>query len=279
MPDRARDVRAHRSAARASRSRPFGGASAVHRATRATMPGVSCECPVELMARPLSRYTCRSEQLAIRILRRSKVAHPTAMTAHQAPAGQPSAQRRGRPRRAHLAALGDASRPQAVEPAAAGAARRGRARIARPAPHAGAARRRRRGTAQRQRTGAGGLGSACRRRARSSASSAEPACSSAPRTTADRRRTIVRLHEELPRGHRRLGRAGARATARHARAPVVAGARAHFMEGWRILHEEATRTSPVDAEDRSGSVDRAQRARRASTPYDFLFRRLERRFG
>ncbi|HTU77637.1 MAG TPA: MarR family transcriptional regulator [Solirubrobacteraceae bacterium] len=65
----------------------------------------------------------------------------------------------------------------------------------------------------------------------------------------DRRRTIVRLHER----HREV----IGAWAEHALAPLratlerlPAPARAHFMDGWRILHEEVTRTAPARVDDR-----------------------------
>jgi DNA-binding MarR family transcriptional regulator len=61
---------------------------------------------------------------------------------------------------------------------------------------------------------------------------------------ADRRRTIVRLNDE---DREIIG-----AWAEQALAPLRGTlerlspqARAHFMEGWRILHEEATRTAPA----------------------------------
>ncbi len=65
---------------------------------------------------------------------------------------------------------------------------------------------------------------------------------------ADRRVTIVRLHEDYrevigPWAQQAL--APLRATLERLPAP----ARAQFIEGWRILHEEATRTAPVDAGD------------------------------
>jgi DNA-binding MarR family transcriptional regulator len=61
----------------------------------------------------------------------------------------------------------------------------------------------------------------------------------------DRRRTIVRLHEDQ--------RAVIGAWAEHALAPLRATlerlsphGRAQFMQGWRVLHEEATRAAPTD---------------------------------
>jgi DNA-binding MarR family transcriptional regulator len=64
----------------------------------------------------------------------------------------------------------------------------------------------------------------------------------------DRRRTIVRLHDD----HREV----IGAWAEQARAPLrgtlerlPARARAQFVEGWRILHEEVTRTTPAAAEE------------------------------
>jgi DNA-binding MarR family transcriptional regulator len=67
---------------------------------------------------------------------------------------------------------------------------------------------------------------------------------------ADRRRTIVRLHADysaLISGWLTLALAPLRGTLERLPAP----ARAQFMQGWRILHEEATRQgSPgVTAED------------------------------
>jgi len=62
---------------------------------------------------------------------------------------------------------------------------------------------------------------------------------------ADRRRTIVRLHDDYQDV---IG-----SWAQHALAPLrntlerlSPAARAHFMQGWRILHEEATKTAPAD---------------------------------
>ncbi len=57
---------------------------------------------------------------------------------------------------------------------------------------------------------------------------------------ADRRRTIVRLHED----YRQLlteWLAEAQAPLRGTLERLPQGARAQFMEGWRILHDEATR--------------------------------------
>jgi DNA-binding MarR family transcriptional regulator len=68
----------------------------------------------------------------------------------------------------------------------------------------------------------------------------------------DRRRTIVRLHEK--------DRAVIGAWADDALAPLRGTlermqprARVHFMEGWRILHEEATRGAPAEDEHCSAS--------------------------
>ncbi len=65
---------------------------------------------------------------------------------------------------------------------------------------------------------------------------------------ADRRRTIVRLHDDY--------RDVIGSWAEQALAPLrgtlerlPARARAQFMEGWRILHEEATRAAPTDDDD------------------------------
>jgi DNA-binding MarR family transcriptional regulator len=62
---------------------------------------------------------------------------------------------------------------------------------------------------------------------------------------ADRRRTIVRLrpdYEEV------IGRWAEQSIAplRDTLERLPVRARAHFMEGWRILHEEATRAAPMD---------------------------------
>jgi DNA-binding MarR family transcriptional regulator len=66
----------------------------------------------------------------------------------------------------------------------------------------------------------------------------------------DRRRTIVRLHEDY-----RQSMEGwlevAIGPVRNALARLSPRARAHFMEGWRILQEEAARRgSPANASDR-----------------------------
>jgi DNA-binding MarR family transcriptional regulator len=64
----------------------------------------------------------------------------------------------------------------------------------------------------------------------------------------DRRRTIVRLHDD----HREvMGRwaAQARAPMRATLERLTPQARAQFVEGWRILHEEVTRTTALDAEE------------------------------
>jgi DNA-binding MarR family transcriptional regulator len=65
---------------------------------------------------------------------------------------------------------------------------------------------------------------------------------------ADRRRTIVRLHEDY---QEMIG-----TWAEQTRAPLRGTlerlsprARAQFIEGWRILHEEATRTATGEVED------------------------------
>jgi hypothetical protein len=65
---------------------------------------------------------------------------------------------------------------------------------------------------------------------------------------ADRRRTIVRLHEDY---QEMIG-----TWAEQTRAPLRGTlerlsprARAQFIEGWRILHEEATRSATGEAED------------------------------
>jgi DNA-binding MarR family transcriptional regulator len=58
----------------------------------------------------------------------------------------------------------------------------------------------------------------------------------------DRRRTIVRLHDDYSEVISEwVGRA--RAPLRGTLERLAPDAREHFMEGWRILHEEATRTS------------------------------------
>lgn len=64
----------------------------------------------------------------------------------------------------------------------------------------------------------------------------------------DRRRTIVRLQER----HREvIGPWAAQALAplRSTLTRLSPRAREHFMQGWRILHEEATRAQAEDAED------------------------------
>jgi DNA-binding MarR family transcriptional regulator len=64
----------------------------------------------------------------------------------------------------------------------------------------------------------------------------------------DRRRTIVRLYDE----HREVIGSWAGQTLAPLRSTLERlspEARAQFMEGWRVLHEEATRTAPIDAED------------------------------
>jgi len=68
---------------------------------------------------------------------------------------------------------------------------------------------------------------------------------------ADRRRTIVSLHVDY--------REVIGSWAEHALAPLrgtlqrlPAPARAQFIEGWRILHEEATRTAPTGNDECSG---------------------------
>lgn len=63
---------------------------------------------------------------------------------------------------------------------------------------------------------------------------------------ADRRRTIVRLHEDY---RDVIGRWAEQALAplRGTLERLPARARAQFMEGWRILHEEAISTAPADA--------------------------------
>ncbi len=67
---------------------------------------------------------------------------------------------------------------------------------------------------------------------------------------ADRRRTIVCLADE----HRNvIGSWAEQALAplRGTLERLPSRARAQFMEGWRILHEEATRTAAIDAEQSS----------------------------
>jgi DNA-binding MarR family transcriptional regulator len=68
---------------------------------------------------------------------------------------------------------------------------------------------------------------------------------------ADRRRTIVRLydtHREVIASWGEQARAPLRGTLER----LSQKARAQFMEGWRVLHEEATRTAPTDADGCSG---------------------------
>jgi DNA-binding MarR family transcriptional regulator len=65
---------------------------------------------------------------------------------------------------------------------------------------------------------------------------------------ADRRRTIVRLNDkdrEVIGGWAERAIAPLRGTLER----LSPEARAQFMEGWRILHEEATRTAPPSAEE------------------------------
>jgi DNA-binding MarR family transcriptional regulator len=68
---------------------------------------------------------------------------------------------------------------------------------------------------------------------------------------ADRRRTIVRLND---RDREVIGAWAERAIAplRGTLERLSPQARARFMEGWRILHEEATRTAPVGGEECEG---------------------------
>jgi DNA-binding MarR family transcriptional regulator len=65
---------------------------------------------------------------------------------------------------------------------------------------------------------------------------------------ADRRRTIVRLHDDY---RDVIGKWAERALAplRATLERLPARARAQFIEGWRILHEEATRTAPADDDE------------------------------
>lgn len=65
---------------------------------------------------------------------------------------------------------------------------------------------------------------------------------------ADRRRTIVRLHDDY---RDVIGRWAEQALAplRGTLERLPPRARAQFMEGWRILHEEATRTAPVGIDE------------------------------
>jgi DNA-binding MarR family transcriptional regulator len=62
----------------------------------------------------------------------------------------------------------------------------------------------------------------------------------------DRRRTIVRLHDDY---HDVIGSWAERALApvRGTLALLSPGARAHFLEGWRILHAQVT-GAPIDAD-------------------------------
>jgi DNA-binding MarR family transcriptional regulator len=65
---------------------------------------------------------------------------------------------------------------------------------------------------------------------------------------ADRRRTIVRLHDayqDVIGSWARQALAPLRTTLQRLPPP----ARAHFLQGWRILHEEATRTAPADSDE------------------------------
>ncbi|MHB8492753.1 MAG: MarR family winged helix-turn-helix transcriptional regulator [Solirubrobacteraceae bacterium] len=67
----------------------------------------------------------------------------------------------------------------------------------------------------------------------------------------DRRRTIVRLYDE----HREVIGGWADQTLAPLRGTLERlspRARAQFMEGWRVLHREATRTAPIDARDCGG---------------------------
>ncbi|MGO9955707.1 MAG: MarR family winged helix-turn-helix transcriptional regulator [Solirubrobacteraceae bacterium] len=65
---------------------------------------------------------------------------------------------------------------------------------------------------------------------------------------ADRRRTIVRLHDDY---HNVIGSWAEQALAplRSTLERLPPRARAQFMEGWRILHEEATSTTSADTDD------------------------------
>ncbi len=85
--------------------------------------------------------------------------------------------------------------------------------------------------------------SACcsRAPARSSGSSAARACSSATEDDQDRRRTIVRVHEDY-RDAMEGWLEVAFAPVRNTLERLSPQARAHFMEGWRILQEEAALT-------------------------------------
>src|SRR6267154_1984340 len=64
----------------------------------------------------------------------------------------------------------------------------------------------------------------------------------------DRRRTIVRVHEDY-RDAMEGWLVVAIAPFRHTLERLSAPARAHFMEGWRILHEEAALRGSKDADD------------------------------
>ncbi len=65
---------------------------------------------------------------------------------------------------------------------------------------------------------------------------------------ADRRRTIVRLHDDY---REVIGTWAEQALAplRGTLERLPPRSRAHFMEGWRVLHEEATRKAPIDADE------------------------------
>jgi DNA-binding MarR family transcriptional regulator len=65
---------------------------------------------------------------------------------------------------------------------------------------------------------------------------------------ADRRRTIVGLHDDY-RDVIRNWAEQALAPLRGTLQRLPPKARAHFIEGWRILHEEATRTTPTSVDD------------------------------
>jgi DNA-binding MarR family transcriptional regulator len=68
---------------------------------------------------------------------------------------------------------------------------------------------------------------------------------------ADRRRTIVRLHDK---DREVIGSWAEQALAplRGTLERLSPQARAQFMEGWRILHEEAIRTAPAGADECGG---------------------------
>jgi DNA-binding MarR family transcriptional regulator len=68
---------------------------------------------------------------------------------------------------------------------------------------------------------------------------------------ADRRRTIVRLHDDYQKV---IGSWAERALAplRRTLERLTPRARAEFMEGWRTLHEEATSAAPADTDPCSG---------------------------